>query len=340
MIHEHWFDRFHKETYRANSRRQFAYVLAALLPGLAVGELKAKGNGRSGKRHSSKGKGKSGRGNRKGKGHKPAKPKPQDPLETCDDRCGRGLTCCAGLCVNTETDRDFCGDCNRHCQGDEICLAGSCYCDDGFPGGIRRLCPPDGCVNTHTSQSHCGECNHACEAYELCYFGDCKCPGGLDKCGTECVNTDDDNHHCGTCNNACREGLICVNGQCLPGCLGGAQEGAFRAAAGDSCLPECPSGTTRCGGSCFNLTNDHLHCGSCENRCRRPGWPQNEICVNGGCVCEIAGSVWDDACGGCANTRDYICCGNGYSCPNTHDCVAATRDPNGGPGYICVGQEP
>jgi hypothetical protein len=52
-----------------------------------------------------------------------------------DGDCADGHSCCAGTCVDTQTDADNCGGCNQPCGQDQTCAAGTCgsNCPPGTP---------------------------------------------------------------------------------------------------------------------------------------------------------------------------------------------------------------
>ena len=57
----------------------------------------------------------------------------------------------------------------------------------------------------------------------------------------------------------------CPDGSCVP--------------KGQACGSKgCPTGETKCNGTCRNLQTDTLNCGTCGNAC-----PAGHSCVNGGC---------------------------------------------------------
>jgi hypothetical protein len=40
--------------------------------------------------------------------------------------CGKGLSCCAGVCTDTNSDDANCGECGNVCLADELCFRGNC----------------------------------------------------------------------------------------------------------------------------------------------------------------------------------------------------------------------
>lgn len=67
---------------------------------------------------------------------------------------GIGGDCCGGACTDTQTDPDYCGDCNTACGAGETCC-----------GGV--------CADTQTDPSYCGGCTNACGASQQCCAGSC-----------------------------------------------------------------------------------------------------------------------------------------------------------------------
>lgn len=161
------------------------------------------------------------------------------------------------------------------------------------------------CVNLLANQTFCGSCNTACAEAEFCAAGSCvtTCPDSLpDSCtdepaGNICVNFDNDVSNCGSCGNACATGQVCLEGACA-----------------DSCDPDgsgggsSSNGLTNCDGSCANLANDPLHCGTCANACAA-----GQLCSNGACA-SSCGDGLTECCGKCVNTAsDPANCG-GCAC--------------------------
>jgi len=120
---------------------------------------------------------------------------------TC--KCKGGTTKCGSKCVNTETDKNNCGDCGKKCAGTNSCRDGVCTGTFGCPAGPNYcaagepivLCPGfQGCVcatdvegGAHCSDSStagggCSNCvrNSDCGPGLICIFGggDCNCPNG------------------------------------------------------------------------------------------------------------------------------------------------------------------
>lgn len=67
---------------------------------------------------------------------------------------------CAGVCVDTATDPEHCGACDRLAPEGTTCRDGAVAC---FDAG-ETLCT-DTCVDTSYDLAHCGSCGHACPAW-------------------------------------------------------------------------------------------------------------------------------------------------------------------------------
>jgi hypothetical protein len=80
-----------------------------------------------------------------------------DNCGTCGTECSSGTpTCCAGGCVNTNTDEAHCGMCGTACGSNQTCCGGAC-------------------VETDNSNAHCGGCGRACTGIApCCRMGMCK----------------------------------------------------------------------------------------------------------------------------------------------------------------------
>jgi hypothetical protein len=61
----------------------------------------------------------------------------------CNIRCGTGLTCCGGTCVNTDFSNTHCGGCGDACTSGFSCCDGNCF-------------------NTEIDPNHCGSCDGDC----------------------------------------------------------------------------------------------------------------------------------------------------------------------------------
>lgn len=184
-----------------------------------------------------------------------------------------------GLTVRTCVGQDEL-DCFVSFEG--ACARGTVFCRDGQPGGCSLNDP----LVPSTELDHCGPSCGGCDptranacAEGLCRCGDGPiCEAGLLCCGSgeeaECVDPGNDLRHCGACGEPCTAGehatTDCEEGQCS--------------------VPECVEGWGDCDpgrpGDCsFNLIEDPLHCGACDNVCPQPaGEDETAECVGGRCT--------------------------------------------------------
>lgn len=105
------------------------------------------------------------------------------------------------------------------------------------------------------------------------------------------------------------------------------------AVAGSGCTSTavtCPAGQTSCGGTCFDLATDTLHCGACNVSC-----DVGATCVAGTCTCPAATPT---TCGlRCVNVQDDPAnCGTcGHSC-GLGTCAAAACACNTTPSTVAL----
>ncbi|MCK6509411.1 hypothetical protein L6R29_05510 [Myxococcota bacterium] len=245
----------------------------------------------------------------------------------CNNACGGGLACTAGLCacpkqevfcgtlcVDLQTNAKHCGRCGVVCGAGDVCEAGVCLiaCEKQ-----QTRCGA-GCVDIQTDPKHCGQCAKSCPAGQVCTKGACGCPTGTELCNGICVNKQQDPKHCGACGKACSMTTVCQNGACVASC------GAPLTVCGTVCVDlqtdakhcgtcdkacatggtcqigacSCPSGTQLCGSACVNTLANNAHCGKCAQAC-----PVDARCTNGQCSCPMSGHR---ACGtplACVDTR-------------------------------------
>ncbi len=124
--------------------------------------------------------------------------------------CAVGQELCGDSCVVLDSNTAHCGSCNNACGPGVACVAGVCTCSAPLTD-----CSGE-CVNTLTDARHCGGCGVACTAAEVCANGVCTitCPADLTQCGTSCVDVANDPAHCGACDRACVGGQTCIGGSC------------------------------------------------------------------------------------------------------------------------------
>ncbi|MBX3188913.1 MAG: hypothetical protein KF819_17975 [Labilithrix sp.] len=190
-----------------------------------------------------------------------------------------------GCETSTADDPKNCGGCGNVCKDGELCWRGACGCPNGFTQcGLE-------CKKLDSDNDNCGACGAQCRAPTtaadpawicgpnvtpantkwMCAasacslqcapgFGDCNDLFCQDGCEIDLLSNHD---NCGACGNKCEPAQECVRGACI-----------------------CPTGTTRCGDSCVDLSNDVRNCGGCNYRCPGPsgrlsgGGP---TCVDGEC---------------------------------------------------------
>ena len=134
--------------------------------------------------------------------------------------------------------------------------------------------------------------------------------------------------NCSTCSidcGSCPPSPYCGDGVCSAGetCSSCPQDCG---SCPPSDRPSCPSGMTRCAGTCVDTSSDPSNCGSCGIRCQ-----DAQICSNGICVCpsglelcngECVNPLYDpDNCGSCGNKCILGVCINGQcqlNCPEGH----------------------
>ncbi len=222
------------------------------------------------------------------------------PSETCSG------TTCSGACVDTNSDRNNCGGCNKVCATlvdfSVACTAGACTCSSG-----ELICGGK-CTVTREDAQKCSStsCGSACGKDEWCTAGACECRPGLNKCGTSCVDLRGDLFNCGTCGNECGNNLRCVAGNC------------------EDNVTACVMGRTACGAdkgrsSCFNLQTDPTHCGACGTACA-----VDQLCIAGTCR-KYAPAAGCTTCGGCT-TCTTLYGGTGRCCTLTGHTLPACVD--------------
>jgi len=81
--------------------------------------------------------------------------------------CPSGMTACGSVCIDEQTDPNFCGACENVCPGGGECAAGICTCSAG-----DAVCS-NICVNEETDPNNCGGCGVVCQATAPCLNGAC-----------------------------------------------------------------------------------------------------------------------------------------------------------------------
>lgn len=181
--------------------------------------------------------------------------------------CAEPLVSCGSFCIDTASDPDHCGACDRACLASQVCELGACACP------APTVACGDACVELSSDESNCGACGNACSDGQICEDSACVCPAGTDLCGDSCTNLQTDANNCGACGNACSGGQVCDGGDCV-----------------------CPAGQELCDGQCIDTQSDDENCGACGNVCGL-----GEGCSAGECQ---GGALGADGCQGLA--RDLV----------------------------------
>ncbi len=80
---------------------------------------------------------------------------------------------------------------------------------------------------------------------------------------------------------------------------------------------ECCAGSSLCGETCFNLTNDANHCGSCDVSCA-----DNQVCSGGVCAaCPPQDTQCKDQCANLSEDN-YNCGACGHACAASQTCTS------------------
>lgn len=135
------------------------------------------------------------------------------PREPDGTACGGSSVCCAGACLDTETDAANCGGCGIVCGANAGCSGGSCECDLGFDDCDGA----PGCESSSaTDPDNCGLCGAVCSgATPSCLGGTCAACTGASDCvedGLAC--TAPPTCDAGVCRYAVVAGSCLVGGGC------------------------------------------------------------------------------------------------------------------------------
>ena len=94
-------------------------------------------------------------------------PGPSCEAGACGLECGGGNLLCSGLCYDSKSFHDHCGDCMTACPASQWCHGGHC-CDAGM-----ESCD-GGCIDVVGNASNCGACGNSCpDAAATCFQGAC-----------------------------------------------------------------------------------------------------------------------------------------------------------------------
>jgi hypothetical protein len=207
---------------------------------------------------------------------------------TCaaDPACkASGATCANGTTLDA---------CSQDAQGcffastSSPCTNGACF---GAAGSAQ--CCTNACTN---AAKRCGglgveTCQvqgNGCTAWNAGQA----CPGAHQSCtgsGTCACNTD---ANCSTASNVCQSSTLVTCAADAQGCfytVSSAACGTNKTCQNGGCI--CQAAFTACGASCFNVTNDPGHCGSCTNACPTLSSPNSGNCTGDTCFGYAGGAV-------------------------------------------------
>lgn len=281
--------------------------------------------------------------------------------------CDSGLARCGSVCVDTQNNPLFCGDCITVCDVGHICELGVCVDpDDCRTNGI-------GCTGFTYCDEETGDCLPGCDTSTQCTgdnevcdpeLRDCVCDTGFDQCPAGCVNTQNDPSFCGDCERECPIGNVCVVGNCLdPGdcrtngigcigftycdaatgeCLRGCDDNAQCTGDNEVCDIGvhdcvCATGSHLCGAVC--LPDDDINsCGTSCTPCQAPT-DSTPTCELGVCdfVCADNFERCDDAC--CPTSCPPGQLLYNRSCAEFHVQTATTQGNTGEFSSIAIGAD-
>ncbi|MDF1561969.1 MAG: hypothetical protein P1V51_02935 [Deltaproteobacteria bacterium] len=279
-------------------------------------------------------------------------------VHACD--CVPGTERCGLACVDTQTNPEFCGDCDTVCPATASCQSGLCEC----PGGT--LICNGACVDILSDPFNCGICERTCDSRASCIGGDCQCPGSETLCNDVCVDTLSNRDHCNGCNRPCPTGEVCVSGVCEPppdcrtdGCTGftwcDTTNGVCMPGCGsdDQCRLDqtcqtsthtcvCPAGQQDCTGTaCVDTSSDASHCGACNRPCPGGQVCSGSTCIdpNQACLTYNAGNRLASCTDGASCTGDMECSLLGFTgggaCLDETPCGSTPAGPCCGAGEFC-----
>jgi hypothetical protein len=162
------------------------------------------------------------------------------------------------------------------CAADGDCAGNpkGAFCDTASGSCVACVPTNDPCAPGTFCDPTSFTCASGCKADADC-AGD---PNGA----THCNPT---SHQCVNCNTEsdCPSGQICLDTAniCIPGC---------------SPTHDCQAGSTCCGTSCYDLSSDFSHCGTCTTSCSNPDNATGQ-CLNGMCALKSCLSAFADCNG-------------------------------------------
>jgi stigma-specific protein Stig1 len=232
----------------------------------------------------------------------------------CGDKCSRGQACCNGKCTPLNT-TDNCGKCGDKCPAGQGCCNGACT--------------P---LNT---TANCGTCGNKCPDGQICESGKCVCPSSApDFCGDKCLPK---------CPSPQVRQADC-SCKCTPiTCPAGQSQNPT------TCVCECPTGTTFCGGRCVNSTcplgsGQTFNPTTCSCQCPSGQAPGSDgVCTSCGTSFSCGSAV--TTCGtpapggicACLQAQEgFTACGENFTCGTTPGCTTSASCVAAlGPGAFC-----
>lgn len=179
--------------------------------------------------------------------------------EVCDTDihdciCAPGFERCEGVCVDTQIDPNFCGDCSRSCPIGEVCEAGMCLDLDDCRNNDT------GCSGFTYCDQATGECLRGCEVDVQCVgenetcdtvAHECVCATGFHQCGAVCVSDSDVN----TCGASCTPCLAPPNATaaCNLGACDFICDETYEPCDQMCCRTSCPPGQALYDGVCGEI---------------------------------------------------------------------------------------
>lgn len=194
-------------------------------------------------------------------------------FSNCAQSCPEGLTDCAGKCVDTGNNPEFCGDCDASCAADQYCSQGVCVRHDGLTCTDSSECMSGNCVDGVCCDTSCDSLCDSCLATST---------GGTDGTCSGIIAGSDPDSECpgatfcladGSCSPvakdngaACSAGTECLSGNCVDGVCCDSSCGSLC----ESCLAASSGGTDGTCGSIPYNTDPNTECATGQ-RCDGAG---------------------------------------------------------------------